>query len=130
MIDKTKELIENAFGKRIASKLIHITGGVFETFPKDYIEFLNIFNGGNGNIGGNAYLHLWAYEEIEELNHDYCVSEYLTDVILIGSDGGDTAFGINAKGQYIEVPFIGMDDEEIVVLAKNFDDFINQQSQM
>lgn len=130
MIDKTTELIKNAFGKPVMSNLTHNTGGIFETLPNDYIEFLNIFNGGNGNIGDESYLHLWAYEDIEEFNNDYCVSEYLTDVILIGSDGGDTAFGINAKGQYIEVPFIGMDDEEVVVIAGNFDGFINQLSKM
>lgn len=90
----------------------------------DYRDFLNQYNGGEGNIGENTYLHLWNFEDIEELNDDYGSSDFLTDVILIGSDGGDTAYGINSKGKYIEVPFIGMDDDEVNVIAGDFDGFI------
>ena len=55
----------------------------------------------------------------------YETHDFLSDVILIGSDGGDMAYGIDINGKYIEVPFIGMDDEEIKVIGNNFDDFIN-----
>ncbi|MBD5517220.1 MAG: SMI1/KNR4 family protein [Lachnospiraceae bacterium] len=55
----------------------------------------------------------------------YETHDFLSDVILIGSDGGDMAYGIDINGRYIEVPFIGMDDEEIKVIGNNFDDFIN-----
>lgn len=44
--------------------------------------------------------------------------EFLHNIILIGSDGGDTAYGIDASGRYIEMPFIGMADEEAVVIAE------------
>lgn len=50
--------------------------------------------------------------------------EFLHNIILIGSDGGDTAYGIDASGRYIEMPFIGMADEEAVVIAEDFDGFI------
>lgn len=35
------------------------------------------------------------------------------------------AYGIDVKGRYIEVPFIGMDDEEAEIIAEDFDGFIN-----
>lgn len=35
------------------------------------------------------------------------------------------AYGIDKNGRYIEVPFIGMDEEEVIIIAENFDDFIN-----
>ncbi|WP_324822885.1 SMI1/KNR4 family protein [Sinanaerobacter sp. ZZT-01] len=91
---------------------------------KDYIDFLNQYNGGVGNIGENSYLHLWKFEDIEERNKEYGSAEFLTDIILIGSDGGDTAYGINGEGKYIEVPFIGMDDDAVHVIADEFDRFI------
>lgn len=33
--------------------------------------------------------------------------------------------GIDISGKYIEVPFIGMDDEEVKVIAEDFDGFID-----
>ena len=92
---------------------------------KQYEEFFNNHIGGSGMIGDESYLELWNQSEIEELNEDYEVFEFLNDIILIGSDGGDTAYGVNSKGQYIEVPFIGMEDKEVKIIAENFDDFIS-----
>lgn len=33
----------------------------------------------------------WGKNEIEELNDDYETQEFLNNIILIGSDGGDMA---------------------------------------
>lgn len=46
-------------------------------------------------------------------------------MFLIGSDGGDTSYGIDIKGRYIEVTFIGMDDKVVEVVANDFDGFID-----
>lgn len=89
----------------------------FEPFLKDVIS-------GQGMIGENSYLILWKSSKIEELNDAYEVQEFLSDIILIGSNGGGSAYGLNSNGEYIEVPFIGMDDEEVEVIAKSFDEFI------
>ena len=35
------------------------------------------------------------------------------------SDGGDIAYGIDVNGKYIEVSFIGMNDEEVINLKQN-----------
>ena len=76
-------------------------------------------------VGENNYLLLWEKNEIEELNDDYETQEFLNNIILIGSDGGDMAYGIDISGKYVEVPFIGMDDEEVKVIAEDFDSFID-----
>lgn len=64
--------------------------------------------------------------DIEELNDDYEVNEFLTNSVLIGSDGGDTAYGINEEGKFFSVPFIGVDDGEIVILGNSFEEFIEK----
>lgn len=92
---------------------------------KPYENYLRQTLSGEGKVGENSYLLLWKKSEIEELNNMYETHEFLSDVILIGSDGGDMAYGIDINGRYIEIPFIGMDDEEIKVIGNNFDDFIN-----
>lgn len=52
------------------------------------------------------------------------VEEFLPNILLIGSDGGEIAYGINSKCEYIEVPFIPMDEEEVLVIAETFEEFI------
>ena len=91
----------------------------------NYEEYLKQTVCGEGMIGENNYLLLWEKNEIEELNDDYETQDFLSDIILIGSDGGDMAYGIDISGKYIEVPFIGMDDEEVKIVADDFDSFID-----
>ena len=90
----------------------------------DFDKYINEAISGEGFIGEDNYLLLWEKDEIEELNDAYETQEFLSDIILIGSDGGDMAYGINKNGDYIEVPFIGMDDSEVAVVAANFEEFI------
>ena len=90
---------------------------VFENFLKQTVS-------GEGMVGDNNYLLLWEKKEIEELNNEYETQEFLSDILLIGSDGGDIAYGIDVNGRYIEVPFIGMADEEVKIIADDFDSFV------
>lgn len=122
---ETIEKLDNFFNKHIIDVDKNKEySGITSIFPADYKEFLNMYNGGNGSVGENSYLELWAFEDIDELNKDYEVAEFLSDIVLVGSDGGDTAYGINQKGEFVEVPFIGMDNEEVKEVAVSFDDFI------
>lgn len=122
MNNETIEMLIN-FEKNITKNNL-ILKEKYKSFLEDYDLYLSEYFGGCGMIGENSYLHLWSKEEIEELNNDFEVEEFLTDVMLIGSDGGDTAYGINSKHEFIEVPFIGMDHDEITVIAETFDEFI------
>lgn len=125
MNDELRSLLENAFKKAALDDKTYDFVGILTLFPSDYKEFLLMFNGGHGSIGDNSYLKLWERDKIEEFNNDYEAPEFLNNIVLIGSDGGDTAYGINKKGQFIEVPFIGMDDEEVNIISNSFADFIN-----
>lgn len=90
---------------------------VFEKYLKHVVS-------GEGLIGANSYLLLWKKGDVEELNCAYETKTFLNNIILIGSDGSDTAYGIDENGRYIEVPFIGMDEESVEVVAEDFDGFI------
>ena len=89
-----------------------------------YNKIISDLVSGEGTIGECNYLVLWDRTEIEELNNDYAVQEFLNNIILIGSDGADTAYGRNDVGEFVEVPFIGMNDDEIKIIGKTFDEFI------
>ena len=90
-------------------------------FPHKDAQQSKLLVCGEGMVGENNYLLLWEKNEIEELNDDYETQEFLNNIILIGSDGGDMAYGIDISGKYIKVPFIGMDDEEVKIIAEDFD---------
>lgn len=79
---------------------------------------------GAGRIGSGGHLILWDVSELETINDEYCVEEFMTGIFLIGSDGGGDAYGVNTRGEYITVPFIGMCNEDAVVIADTFDGFI------
>lgn len=92
---------------------------------KVFEEYLRQTISGEGMIGNNNYLLLWEKSELEELNTDYETQEFLSNIMLIGSGGGDTVQGIDIDGRFIEVPYIGMDDGEVKIIADDFDSFIN-----
>ena len=92
----------------------------------EFEKYINECISGEGMIGENSYLILWEKEEIEGLNDAYEVKEFLNNSILIGSNGGDNAYGIDVDGKFFEVPFIGMDDDEKKVLGNSFEEFIEK----
>ncbi|MBO9128511.1 SMI1/KNR4 family protein [Bacillus sp. 165] len=95
-------------------------------FPSDYVEFMIKSNGGEGNIG-ESYLRLWKIEELVKGNEDYSVSEFAPGLLIIGSDGGGTAFGYDFREEIpdlVEVDFIGMDIENPNYRNKYFFEFI------
>lgn len=92
---------------------------------KDFEKYLQQTVSGDGIVGENNYLLLWDKNDLEELNDAYEVQDYLSGVILIGSDGGEIAYGIDTAGRFVEVPFIGMANDNIRILANDFDSFID-----
>ncbi|MGF0032734.1 hypothetical protein ACQRBN_07175 [Bariatricus sp. SGI.154] len=90
----------------------------------DYSDFLAYTDGGNGLIGDNNYLILWRKDDLNDLNSAYEVETFLPNVFLIGSDGGDMAYGIDNEGQYIQVPFIGMSIDEMLIVSHDFKGFL------
>ncbi len=94
--------------------------------PSEYGDFLRAHNGAEGMVSPEQYVILWRAEQLEELNADYSVSEFLPGVLLIGTDGGDTAYGIDDKGQYVSVPIVGMGASELRSLGSSLEEFLER----
>ncbi|WML48521.1 SMI1/KNR4 family protein [Neobacillus sp. PS3-34] len=95
-------------------------------FPPDYIEFMLKTNGGEGTIG-ESYLKLWEIQELIESNEDYSVPEFAPGLLIIGSDGGGTAYGYDFRQErpkLVEVDFIGMDIENPNYSTDDFFEFM------
>ena len=103
---------------------VQVVNGV--PLPKDYLDFMTEHNGGEGAVGDNAYMQLFPLEELEQVNKDYSVKEFLPEDCLIGSSMGGEFYGISKEGVYFAVPDIPMCEEEKVVLGNSFEEFVEE----
>src|SRR5262249_30653850 len=96
-----------------------LLGSAGTELPQEYLDFLRAANGGEGPLGERGYLALWRAEEVGQANQEYSVAEFAPGLLLIGSDGGGTAVGIDLRSSdsggmhFVELPFIPMRVEEI-----------------
>lgn len=91
------------------------------TLPEEYLEFMKKHNGGEGDIG-NTYLVLFPLEELQEINEDYCMEEYLPNHIIIGNNGSGELYGLNSNGEYFVVPYI-IEEEYLTILGSTINEF-------
>ena len=89
--------------------------------PKEYLEFMKNHNGGEGDIG-NTYLVLFPLEELQEINEDYCLEEYLPNHIIIGNNGSGELYGLNSSGKYFVVPCM-IKEEYLTILGSTIEEF-------
>jgi hypothetical protein len=94
--------------------------------PVEYVQFLQQMNGGEGFIGEN-YLRAWPVEELIENNKEYLVDEAAPELFLFGSSGGGEAFAFDTRSSpppIVAVPFIVISLEDAIMLAPNFNAFL------
>ncbi|MCU0450991.1 MAG: SMI1/KNR4 family protein [Bernardetiaceae bacterium] len=95
--------------------------------PTEYKYFLQFSNGLEGETA-DGYLVLWGAEELIELNQAYNVNEFISNIILIGSDGAEDAFGFDTTNMSIvKLPFIGMGHIPNEKLSDTFSGFLSSQ---
>lgn len=120
------DILSPASENQIESFVSNVGFGV----PKDFLDFFKITDGFEGDIGENSYLVIWKIDDLIEANNDYCVEEFAPGIFLFGSDGGDMAYGLDYRDKnnvkYIEIPFIGMDCDEISFISDNFMSFLEK----
>lgn len=97
----------------------------------DYDVVLAKYSGIEGFVGARQYLVLWSAEQIVELNAAYQVSVYVPDVVLIGTDGADTAFGIDSQSKrFVSLPLVGMSREQLRTLGQTFEEFLERLAEL
>src|SRR5574344_848390 len=97
------------------------------TLPKQYLEFMKRHNGGEGDIGESWFV-LYRLEELQEINDDYEIAEYLPDHIIIGSNGAGELYGIDIDGNYFNVPDM-IDEDDVTVFGKDIETLPNEINQ-
>jgi len=95
--------------------------------PNSYVEFLKEMNGVEGFIGSTVYLVLWPADKLAAYNEMYGVCEFAPDLVLIGSDGGNTGYAIDTRvsgGEFAEVPLVGMSHDDTTKISNTMSDFL------
>ncbi|GAB4191303.1 MAG: hypothetical protein Fur006_34300 [Coleofasciculaceae cyanobacterium] len=126
LLEITKELNKNQGASENALNQFMMSSGI--KLPEQYLEFMRISNGTEGFIGENSYLILWPIEQIGELNEAYAVAEFAPGLLVFGSNGGDIAYAFDTRSekmQIVEVPFIGMNLDNVKLCGTTFNSFLD-----
>ena len=97
--------------------------------PAEYLALLRLSNGGGGPLGVEpGWFQLWPVEEILASNRDYEVHESLPGLFGFGSNGGGELLAFDTRRgppwPVVMVPFISMEEDTIIDVAKNFAEFL------
>jgi hypothetical protein len=96
---------------------------------KDFLEFIQTYNGVVGNIGENNYIHLWNAEEITKSNPYYEDSNDCKNIFFFGSDGASLGYAFDKKsGQIVSINFYDIDEIQPDAIAGSFESFLNKLS--
>ena len=97
------------------------------TLPEDYVNFMKEFNGGEGEVGENAWLNLFSIAELIETNKTYhLLMDDIPDYYLIGKDAADTGYAIHKSDQTFHAFGLMSDFETdpIIFCGASFEEFI------
>lgn len=82
--------------------------------PEHYRDFLAVANGCEGATA-DGYVALWEVGTLAQLNEAYAVEELAPGLLLIGSDGGGTAYALDRRREgapVVALPFVPMARDE------------------
>ena len=79
------------------------------------------FKDNGDDVLWETWLVLFPLEELQGMNDAYCIEEFLPGHIIIGTNGGGELYGIDAKGNYFNVPEI-IEEEYVAILGNDIDE--------
>jgi hypothetical protein len=82
-------------------------------FPGDYIDFLLRSNGFVGYTPRGADISLDPVQQLAALNEAGGRNQYFPDIVIIGSNGGGTAYGFTRRRgavEYVRFDFVDPND--------------------
>ena len=83
--------------------------------PEDYLAFMHSCNGGEGDMGKNAYIQIFSIEELAEANQEYEIQKYMPDYFIWGTDLGGMLFGYSRKtGMYSAVDSVSLSENDLM----------------
>jgi SMI1 / KNR4 family (SUKH-1) len=112
------------------SQLVRHVSATHETsLPEDYLAFLQMANGADGELESGAPVVFWKTELLAQVNEETKTEEWMPGCFVIGSDAGDTLYGIDLRKdappeRYLETDDAGMDWDCIFWRGSTFLDLL------
>jgi hypothetical protein len=75
----------------------HVADTYGTTLPEDYIAFLRLANGADGDTASGLPVVLWQADLLPGINEDTETEQWLPGLFIIGSDAGDLHYGIDMR---------------------------------
>lgn len=93
-------------------------------YPNDYQLYMkNLID--NEIYSDSGFIELFPLDELAEINKEYETESYIPNFTAIGTNGGGVGIFINKKNNQIySIPFVGMNEEDSILLANSFTEFI------
>ena len=92
--------------------------------PKEIIDYLNSGGKTEGFLTIDpGYFQLWLEKDITQKNMEYQVKIYAPDFIGFGSNGAGGMLAFDKLGRIFSLPFIGMSNEEAILIADSWKEF-------
>jgi hypothetical protein len=116
----------------LATLIEHVERTYVTSLPDDYIDFLQTANGADGHLANGIPIALWSAELLPEANL-LEGSPWLPGCLLIGSDTGDTVYGIDMRldapaERYLESEDVGLDWDYIFWRGRTFSSLLGHLS--
>jgi hypothetical protein len=98
--------------------------------PSDFVQFAVLADGAEGFVG-DRYLALWRLGDIPELNAVARVQQFAPGLVLVGTDGGTTAIGLDTRpavAVFVTVPLVGLFWSRAQRVGSTFDSLLRSLS--
>ncbi|MEO4004175.1 SMI1/KNR4 family protein [Flavobacterium sp. CAU 1735] len=96
---------------------------------KDFLEFIKMYDGAEGNIGNNNYISFWNTEQLITLNPYYEYNKDCEELFFFGTDGSNLGYAFEKKnGQIISIDFLDISQIQPDVIADTFELFLSELS--
>lgn len=96
--------------------------------PEDYVEAVSMASGWRGFLSESSpYVELWPIDEVMARNADYEIVPGKDDMLLVGSDGGGTAYAIvrvGGRSVFADVPFVPLRVGEATLRGDSLEEFL------
>lgn len=100
------------------------------SIDKDYLLFINRYNGAEGFISKENYVLLWNIQDLIALNPYYEDEPQCNNYFFFGSNGSNLGYAFDKiKGGIISIDFLEIGSVEPFFIAKSFGAFGDNLSQ-
>lgn len=102
-----------------------------DAVPADYLDFLRITNGGEGELPAWPWFFvIWAAETVIERWNEHKMEEFIPRYMAFGSNAGDEMLVFNLESERPDrvyaMPYVGMQPGAEIPVADSFRSFVGK----